>query len=104
MFETNKAVIIASSNKSLDEIVKILNEYPGANIEIQGHTDNVGDAAANKTLSLNRAAAVKAYFVSKGISDSKLKSIGYGSEMPIADNATPKGKEANRRVDFILTY
>lgn len=104
LFETNKAVIVASSNKNLDEIVKILNEYPGANIEIQGHTDNVGDAVANKTLSQNRADAVKAYFVSKGISDSKMKSIGYGSEMPIADNATPKGKEANRRVDFILTY
>ena len=104
LFETNKAVIVASSNKSLDEILKILNEYPGANIEIQGHTDNVGDAVANKTLSQNRADAVKSYFVSKGISDSKMKSIGYGSEMPIADNTNAKGKEANRRVDFILTY
>ena len=104
LFETNKAVIVASSNKNLDEIVKILTEYPEVNIEIQGHTDNVGDAVANKTLSQNRADAVKAYFIGKGVNAAKLKSIGYGSEMPIADNTTAKGKEANRRVDFILTY
>jgi len=82
----------------------LLNSEPTASVEIQGHTDNVGDAAANKELSKKRAEAVKRYLINAGVAEARMTAIGYGSEMPIADNSTPKGKEKNRRVDFRLYY
>jgi outer membrane protein OmpA-like peptidoglycan-associated protein len=85
-------------------LAKLLNSEPKANVEIQGHTDNVGDATTNKELSQKRAEAVKRYLINAGVAESRMTSVGYGSEMPIADNATPKGKEKNRRVDFRLSF
>lgn len=103
-FETNKDAIVAASFKSLDDLAKLLNSEPKANVEIQGHTDNVGDATTNKELSQKRSEAVKRYLINAGVAESRMTSVGYGSEMPIADNATPKGKEKNRRVDFRLSF
>ena len=85
-------------------MVKILNDYPEANVAIDGHTDNVGVSAANLELSQKRADAVKAYLINKGISAMRLTSTGYGDTQPIADNKTKDGKAKNRRVDFKLTY
>ncbi len=103
-FESGKDVIKAESFDDLDNLVKILNEYPEANVAIEGHTDNVGDPAKNLELSQKRADAVKAYLISKGISESRLTSTGFGDTKPIADNKTKAGKALNRRVDFRLTY
>ena len=82
----------------------ILNEYPKALVEIQGHTDDVGDDTENKTLSQERADSVAEYLKGKGIDAARLTSKGYGEEMPIADNKTRSGRDKNRRVDFVLTY
>ncbi len=103
-FENGKAVITASSFKSLDDLATLLNTYPGASVEIQGHTDNNGAAEANKTLSQDRANAVKRYLSAGGVAEARMTAVGYGQEMPIADNATPAGKAKNRRVDFKLSY
>ncbi len=103
-FENNKATIRSNSYKNLDILVDILNEYPEAIAEIQGHTDNVGDDAANKQLSQERADAVAEYIKGKGVDASRLISKGYGSESPIADNKTSSGRDKNRRVEFILNY
>ena len=103
-FENGKAVITASSFKSLDDLATLLNTYPGASVEIQGHTDNNGAADANKTLSQDRANAVKRYLAAGGVAEARMTAVGYGQEMPIADNATPAGKAKNRRVDFKLSY
>ena len=103
-FDNNKATLRSSSFKNLDILVDILNEYPEAFVEIQGHTDDVGDDAENKTLSQERADAVSEYLKGKGIPADRLTSKGYGEEMPIADNKTRKGRDKNRRVDFVLTY
>ncbi len=103
-FETGKDVIKAESFDDLDALVKILNEYPEANVAVEGHTDNVGDKAKNLDLSQKRANAVKAYLISKGISETRLTATGYGDTQPIVDNATKAGKAKNRRVDFKLTY
>ena len=103
-FENGKAVITASSFKSLDDLATLLNTYPGASVEIQGHTDNNGTPEANKTLSQDRANAVKRYLSAGGVAEARMTAVGYGQEMPIADNATPAGKAKNRRVDFKLSY
>ena len=103
-FETGSDIIKPESYDDLDALVAILMEYPEANVAIDGHTDNVGDPAANKELSQKRAAAVMAYLINKGIAASRLTATGYGDTQPIADNKTKAGKAKNRRVDFKLTY
>jgi OmpA-OmpF porin, OOP family len=100
-FETGKSGINAGSQKIIDNIVTMLNENPTLKISIEGHTDNVGSAAANKTLSENRAKAVMNAVVSKGITSSRLTSKGWGQEKPVADNATEEGRAKNRRVEIV---
>jgi OOP family OmpA-OmpF porin len=99
-FETGKAVIKKQSYKVLDEIADILNEYPDYKMTMDGYTDNVGKPAKNLELSKNRANAVKAYFVNKGIADDRLEADGHGDANPIASNKTAKGRAQNRRVEM----
>ena len=101
-FETGKDIIKPVSFKSLDNVVALLNADKTLKVDIDGHTDNVGDDALNMTLSNKRAAAVKNYFVKKGIEESRLVSTGYGETKPVADNATSTGKALNRRVELNL--
>ncbi|MEO7135452.1 MAG: OmpA family protein, partial [Vicinamibacterales bacterium] len=71
-------------------------------VEIQGHTDNVGAAAANLKLSQDRAAAVKAALVqSHGIAATRVTTVGLGDTKPVADNATDEGRTQNRRVELV---
>jgi len=86
----------------LDLIAGIMKEYPDANFNIEGHTDSQGAAASNLSLSERRAKAVLDYLSSHGISASRLSSIGYGEDYPIADNATRAGRAQNRRVEIKL--
>lgn len=101
-FETGKAKITKDSETSLDKIVKIMKEYPSAKFRVEGHTDNVGNAANNKKLSQARADAVKKYFTDKGVEASRVRSIGYGQEKPVANNGTAQGRAKNRRVEIHL--
>lgn len=101
-FETGSDVIKTSSYGTLDNIVSIMREYDFTKFSIEGHTDNVGDDNKNLDLSVRRANAVFNYFVSKGISPSRLTSAGYGEQRPIADNKTAAGRAENRRVEILL--
>ncbi|HVD99609.1 MAG TPA: OmpA family protein [Cytophagaceae bacterium] len=101
-FETGKATLKEESFVELDKVVSFLNEYPEVKIEIGGHTDNVGKAANNLTLSNNRAAAVAKYLESKGIADERISSKGYGQTKPVVPNTTPANKAKNRRVEFTI--
>lgn len=101
-FDTGKATIKKPSFKVLDIAIKLLTEYPEVRLEVSGHTDNVGDAAANKKLSQERADAVKAYMISKSIDGGRLVAIGHGPDKPIADNAKKAGQAKNRRIEFHL--
>ncbi len=103
-FESGKDIIKKTSYPILDNVATVLKENPDWNVEIQGHTDNVGNYDANKTLSSKRAAAVEAYLIAKGINADKMKPTGFGSDVPIADNKTPAGRAQNRRVEFKVTY
>lgn len=100
-FDIDKATIKPESMGTLNAVAEILINNPDLKFDIQGHTDNSGDAAHNLLLSQQRAAAVKVQLVSMGTNASRLTSKGLGDTMPIADNKTPEGKANNRRVEFI---
>ncbi len=104
LFVTGSAKLQTSSFKGLNEVATILQENPEMELNIDGHTDNVGSEEMNQTLSDNRAASVKNYFVSKGIDESRIKSAGHGELEPIADNKTATGRQKNRRVELLLSY
>jgi outer membrane protein OmpA-like peptidoglycan-associated protein len=102
-FATGKAVIQPRSFKMLDQVARVLQQHPEVDrMVIEGHTDNRGNADANRKLSLARAEAVKGYLVKKGVESSRLEAKGFGPDQPIASNKTDKGRAANRRVEFII--
>ncbi len=103
-FETNSAKLLTASFVQLDELVKILQRYEAANLQIGGHTDNQGDDTYNLTLSQQRTETVKNYLMGKGIMESRLTAIGYGETQPLADNATALGRAKNRRVELKTAY
>ncbi|MBX3240660.1 MAG: PD40 domain-containing protein [Chitinophagaceae bacterium] len=99
-FDINKYELQPQSLSELDRVVQMLNDNPGIKILIGGHTDNTGDASNNLRLSENRAKAVVAYLVSKGIDAKRLQAKGFGSTKPVADNTTEEGKLLNRRTEL----
>jgi len=103
-FESGKDVIKKESFDDLNMLVEILKAEPDLKVTIEGHTDNVGDATKNMTLSQARTESVKKYMIARGIAAERISAIGYGSTQPIADNTTPQGKAKNRRVEFKLAY
>lgn len=99
-FDTGKATIRADSENVLQEVLALMKEQADWRVEVQGHTDNVGGAKANQTLSEQRANAVVAWLAKNGIDRTRLTAKGYGDTKPIADNATDEGKGKNRRVEL----
>lgn len=99
-FETDSYQLKAESNVELNKLVDFLKNNPTLNIEIGGHTDNVGGAEYNQTLSENRAKSVYNYLVSHGIDEARLQYKGYGLSEPIATNDTEEGRAQNRRTEF----
>ncbi|MDB5200059.1 MAG: OmpA family protein [Chitinophagaceae bacterium] len=102
-FATGSSKLLAKSYSSLDNVVKILQDNPSYKVDIAGHTDTTGTQEKNHVLSHDRANAVKAYLVSKGIDESRMTTEGYGSDRPIASNKTAAGKAKNRRVEMKLS-
>lgn len=103
-FASGKADLNSAYDSDLKEIADFMQTHPNTKIQIQGHTDNTGAKALNKKLSQARADAVKGYLVSKlGADASRLESIGYGDEQPVADNNTTTGRQENRRVIAVIS-
>ncbi len=99
-FETGKATLLAQSYAVLDQVAAIVKEYPRYDLHIGGHTDNVGSAAANLTLSEERAKSCYEYLLARGVPPAKMQYKGYGQTNPLRENTTEAGREANRRVEF----
>lgn len=99
-FETGSARLNELSNYELDHISGLLKKFPYIRLEVGGHTDNVGDAAANKLLSQQRAASVRDRLVAQGVATSRLIPNGYGDSRPIDSNDTEEGKATNRRTEL----
>ena len=102
-FDTSKTSIKPTSLGLLDEVAQVLVQNPQVSkVVIEGHTDAAGGADKNMKLSQGRAEAVRDYLVKKGVAADRLEAKGYGETRPIADNKTAKGRDANRRVDFVI--
>ena len=99
-FETGGAQLTQRSQFEINNLVDILKKYPAMRIEISGHMDNSGEAAANVQLSGERANAIYQALISNGIDASRLTAVGYGSEKPVATNDTEAGRQQNRRTEI----
>jgi outer membrane protein OmpA-like peptidoglycan-associated protein len=102
-FATGKADITPEGEKVLDPVLRTLNTYPEIEVEISGHTDNVGKKASNVKLSQKRADSVRSWLISKGVDPKRLTAKGYGPDKPIVPNDTPENKRLNRRIEFQRT-
>ena len=102
-FDTDKTTIQNTSAQSLDDMYKLLVENPKIEVEITGHTDNVGSDRYNMKLSAGRAKAVYDEMVKRGIDPNRMTWKGKGEREPIDTNDTPEGRQENRRVEFKIT-
>jgi outer membrane protein OmpA-like peptidoglycan-associated protein len=102
-FKTNSADLDPSFYKVLNSVDIVLNKYNKTVVEVAGHTDNTGSAAYNRALSERRASSVAQYLESQGLASNRVVTVGAGETKPVADNSTPEGRQANRRVELTLT-
>lgn len=102
-FSFDGADISRELQSALTEIASVLVERSSFNIQVLGHTDNVGNVDYNHTLSENRARQVANFLIQQGILPDRITSIGMGPTSPIADNRTAQGRAANRRVELVIT-
>ncbi len=100
-FDTGKSTVKEESMPIIEQMIDALKTNAALKVSIEGHTDNVGDAKSNKTLSEERAKAVVAALVKGGVDAKRLASKGFGSETPVADNRTEEGRAKNRRVEMV---
>jgi OmpA-OmpF porin, OOP family len=102
LFDTAKATLRPESAKELGLVIEVLKSNAALKLEIQGHTDNAGQAAANRTLSQQRAEAVRDYLITTGgIAADRLTAVGYGDTKPATANTTEDGRAQNRRVEIV---
>lgn len=101
-FDSGSDRLRPESTPTLNEIAALLTDHPDLDLTIEGHTDATGDEAANLALSERRARAVVRHLVdAHGIDPARLEAVGRGASSPMADNATPEGRQQNRRVELV---
>ncbi|MHB1050006.1 MAG: OmpA family protein [Bacteroidota bacterium] len=99
-FEAGKTTLTPESKLILDTISEMLKITPTLQLQINGHTDNTGNAVVNRKISLDRANEVRQYLIGAGIDEKRLYARGFGPDKPIASNKTEAGRSKNRRVEF----
>lgn len=103
LFDTGKYDLRQPTRETLARLAGILLAHRGLNLEVEGHTDSTGSDELNQKLSEQRAGTVRAFLVEQGLSPDSVTSRGFGKTMPVADNATAAGRQANRRVEIIVS-
>jgi outer membrane protein OmpA-like peptidoglycan-associated protein len=101
-YNTSSAEIKPESDAILESFAQYLKENSGIRIEIQGHTDNVGNPADNEALSTNRAFSVKSRLEELGVEGQRINAKGFGAKKPLADNSSEEGRAKNRRTEFLI--
>ena len=100
-FDTNKSIIKDEDKSTLNEVVTLLKDDPDLKLSVNGHTDNVGNAVANKKLSQQRSESIVKFLTSNGVDAKRLVAKGFGSETPVGDNRSEEGRAKNRRVELV---
>jgi len=102
LFDVNSSVVKPGAYNEIDRLARVLNQYPATRIRVEGYTDSTGTEEYNLKLSQRRAEAVKQLLISKGVSPGRITAMGYGESKPKASNATPYGRQLNRRVEIYI--
>ncbi|MCU0226852.1 MAG: OmpA family protein, partial [Bryobacterales bacterium] len=103
LFDPGKFTLKPETRILLARVAGILSWAPGITVQVEGHTDNTGDAGRNQLLSEQRAAAVANFLVEQGLPPSNLSSLGYGESRQLEANTTRAGRDRNRRVELVLS-
>ena len=103
LFDFNKSALKKEAKVQLDKFAAEMADMPMTNINVYGHTDNIGSAEANKKVSTQRAQAVAKYLNGKGINNDRMVAEGLSYDFPVADNSTEEGRAQNRRVELYIT-
>lgn len=102
LFETAQATLRSDAEPALMQALEVVQRYPRRTISVAGFTDDIGGLDANQRLSEARARTVAGWLAGHGIAEQRIEAVGYGAQRPVADNATPEGRQQNRRVELSL--
>jgi outer membrane protein OmpA-like peptidoglycan-associated protein len=102
LFPFNSADVLPAGRENLRQLAQSLQRYPGTEVLIVGHTDNVGSDAYNMTLSQRRADAARSYLTSMGVPGDRIRTAGRGESEPVASNENEAGRQQNRRVEVAI--
>ncbi|MEO0343808.1 MAG: OmpA family protein [Pseudomonadota bacterium] len=102
-FDIDSVFVRPSIRAALADLSRSINDYPNTLVDVIGHTDTTGTAAYNQSLSKRRADAVAAQLISNGVGSQRIRAYGRGEVDPIASNGTAQGRQANRRVEIVIT-
>ena len=103
LFDTGKFDLRPIAREKLARLAGIVLAHPGLKLDIEGHTDSTGSDEFNQKLSDQRADSVRKYLIEQGLPETNLIAVGFGSSIPVADNATAAGRQQNRRVEIIVS-
>jgi outer membrane protein OmpA-like peptidoglycan-associated protein len=103
LFDTGKYSLMPGAREKLAKVAGILLAYPGLNIAVGGYTDNVGSNQLNQNLSEHRAGSVRDYLVQQGVAGNSVTATGFGNSVPVASNNNAAGRQANRRVELVVS-
>jgi outer membrane protein OmpA-like peptidoglycan-associated protein len=103
LFDTGSANLSTGAREKLARVAGVLLSHPGLKLQVEGHTDSVGEADYNHRLSENRADSVRTYLVGQGIASTAVGTAGFGESQPVASNSTAAGRQQNRRVELIVS-
>jgi outer membrane protein OmpA-like peptidoglycan-associated protein len=102
LFDVDKSTVKPDAQENLTKLSVILNKYDDTDVLVEGHTDNTGSNDHNMDLSIRRAQSVANYLQSQNVMPTRLRTMGYGEDQPIADNETIDGRSQNRRVEIAI--
>ncbi|MEM8787712.1 MAG: OmpA family protein [Pseudomonadota bacterium] len=102
LFDIESAIVRPNSRQNIGAIARNLQQFPNTVVQVVGHTDNTGTRAFNQGLSIDRATAVANILIGNGVNPGRIQAFGRGEDQPVASNATPAGRQANRRTEIII--
>lgn len=102
LYSTGSSTMTPASRYNIEKLARVLSKYDDTNVVIEGHTDTIGDEAANQKLSERRAESVATLLKTYGVASGRLSTVGYGKTRPVATNETEAGRRLNRRVEVLI--